>query len=212
MRVLLGGCGADTEVTEALPPDTVIFTANTMAECVESVYACAPDMLIVERNLPELWSGLQQISAVLPVPAIMVGDTDDPLEPPVPLETIDLYGYLARPVTANNLRQMLAITHSLFQRLHATQQETALLRDAFASRKLIDRAKGTIMERQRLSEADAYAYLRDESRRQRIPIVELAKSVLGQLDQLPAMKKMRSPGTPAGDNTSWPARQHTALK
>jgi two-component system, response regulator PdtaR len=60
-------------------------------------------------------------------------------------------------------------------RLQAEAQET---RRQLEERKLVERAKGILQERYQLTEEQAYLRLRNESRRTRKPIRELAKAIL----------------------------------
>lgn len=180
MRILLGGISLqDTEIVGALPSDVMVASAATADELIENSYACSPDILIVSAELPEIGTALQQISTLLPVPVVMIasgGDANAELH----LTAIDLYAYLVRPVTPVNVRQAITIACTQFQRLHGIRAEANQLREAFASRKVIDRAKGIMMQRRQISEAEAYTLLREESRRQRVPIVEIARAVLGE--------------------------------
>jgi len=56
--------------------------------------------------------------------------------------------------------------------------ETLEMKRELESRKLIERAKGILQHRQQLSEEDAYLRLRNESRRMRRPMRELAEAII----------------------------------
>jgi uroporphyrinogen-III synthase len=58
------------------------------------------------------------------------------------------------------------------------RQEANLVRQQLAERKTVERAKGVLQLRFGLSEEEAYQRLREESRRQRKPIREVAEAVL----------------------------------
>jgi AmiR/NasT family two-component response regulator len=67
--------------------------------------------------------------------------------------------------------------------LRAGRLLTALLeRDSLAQklleRKLVERAKGILQRHRQLSEEQAYLLLRNNSRRRRIPMVNLAKEII----------------------------------
>lgn len=190
MRILLGGIPtSDTDVLQALPDERAAIHAVTTDELIEGIYACSPDIVIVSAELPEVWEALKQISTLLPVPVVVIASNDMSCEA-CPLEMTDIFACLVRPLTASNVRQAIAVACTQFQRLHGARAEAAQLREAFASRKLIDRAKGLVMQRQRISEGEAYAFLREESRRQRIPIVEIARTLLEQSNGTSATNKL----------------------
>ena len=58
------------------------------------------------------------------------------------------------------------------------QEETAELKRQLEARKLVERAKGILQRRHNLTEEDAYLRLRNESRRLRRPMRDLAEAVI----------------------------------
>lgn len=58
------------------------------------------------------------------------------------------------------------------------RKEAHLVRQQLAERKTVERAKGVLQQRFSLTEEEAYQRLREESRRQRKPIREVAEAVL----------------------------------
>ena len=58
------------------------------------------------------------------------------------------------------------------------RKEASLVRQQLAERKIVERAKGVLQLRFSLTEEEAYQRLREESRRQRKPIREVAEAVL----------------------------------
>ena len=85
-----------------------------------------------------------------------------------------------------------AIAMSLLAEQNARLQDEALqIRHQLETRKLVERAKGLLQSRYQWTEQQAYQRLRDESRRLRKPIREIAEAVLlveslGQNESCPA--------------------------
>ena len=85
-----------------------------------------------------------------------------------------------------------AIAMSLLAEQNARlQEETVQIREQLEVRKLVERAKGILQQRYQWSEQQAYKRLREESRRLRKPIREIAEAVLlveslGQNESAPA--------------------------
>jgi GAF domain-containing protein len=75
--------------------------------------------------------------------------------------------------------------------LSAVIERDSLLRK-LAERKLVERAKGILQRRRKLSEEQAYLILRNTSRRRRKPMAELAKEIIQT--QMPS-PPLRQPGT-----------------
>ena len=65
-------------------------------------------------------------------------------------------------------------------------EEYRQLEQAFRRRALIERAKGVLMERHGVSEADAFALLRNQARRTGTPVVAVAQALLAAHPLLPA--------------------------
>ena len=182
MRILLGGIEEhDAEIVSVLPGDAVPIFAATLEEMIESIYAASPDLLIIGDEIQGLPDVLQRVCEIwsAPILVIMSGEVAAPLpDTRVP----DLFGCLHRPLTASGVGQAIQIACAQFGRLTQAHREIDELREAFAARKIIDRAKGLVMQRRQMNEGEAYAYLREESRRQRLPIVEIARVLLDGAD------------------------------
>jgi two-component system, response regulator PdtaR len=58
------------------------------------------------------------------------------------------------------------------------QEETLLMKRQLETRKVVERAKGILQQRLRLSEEEAYLRMRNDSRRQRRPMRELAEEII----------------------------------
>jgi signal transduction protein with GAF and PtsI domain len=60
------------------------------------------------------------------------------------------------------------------------QEETLLMKQQLETRKIVERAKGILQHRLRLTEEDAYLRLRNESRRQRRSMRDLAEAIIAK--------------------------------
>ncbi len=83
-------------------------------------------------------------------------------------------------------------------RRSASLLSAALERDSLQQklqeRKLMERAKGILQSRRKLSEHQAYLFLRSESRRRRVPMVDLAREIIETQFRGPAVRRSREPG------------------
>ncbi|MES1257319.1 MAG: GAF and ANTAR domain-containing protein, partial [Acidobacteriota bacterium] len=98
----------------------------------------------------------------------------------VPLRADDLVlGFLTlgrkdpRPFTAGELHNALQLAHVV-----AVVMERDALQAALKERKLVERAKGILQQKRRLSEESAYLFLRETSRRLRLPMADIARDVI----------------------------------
>jgi GAF domain-containing protein len=83
-------------------------------------------------------------------------------------------------------------------RRSASLLSAALERDSLQQklqeRKLMERAKGILQSRRRLSEHQAYLFLRGESRRRRVPMVDLAREIIETQFRGPTVRRSRGSG------------------
>ena len=84
-----------------------------------------------------------------------------------------------------------AIAKSLLEEENARlTEETAEVKRQLETRKVVERAKGILQRRQNLTEEEAYLRMRNESRRLRRPMKDLAEAIilaeeLGRKDSTP---------------------------
>jgi response regulator NasT len=87
-------------------------------------------------------------------------------------------GLLIEPVTPATLRATMEVAVCRHQEFLALRKEAETLRRAIEARKIIEQAKGLMMELGRLSERDAYARIRQKSMDTQRPMVEIARAII----------------------------------
>ena len=87
-------------------------------------------------------------------------------------------GFLADPIPPTSLRSTLEVAVRRFSELRALRQEVEVLRQSVEARKVIERAKGLLMEVGRLSEREAYARIRRKSMDTQRPMTEIAQAII----------------------------------
>jgi response regulator NasT len=112
------------------------------------------------------------------VPVVLLASGS--LEPPaVKLAAhTGVMGFVVEPIQATMLSATLEVAVCRFQELRALQQEGETLRQTVEARKVIERAKGLLMEVGRISEAEAYARIRRKSMDTQRPMAEIAQAII----------------------------------
>jgi len=87
-------------------------------------------------------------------------------------------GYLVKPFQKHDLLPAIEIAKGRYQQLAALADEVGDLTERLESRKAIDRAKGTLMDRYKMSEADAFRFIQKAAMEQRLSMREVAEKVL----------------------------------
>ena len=92
-----------------------------------------------------------------------------------------VFGYLVKPFREQDLLPAIAAARARHDELQAVREEAESLADALAARKVIERAKGLLMEKEKLSEEDAFARLRKASQASGRPLKVIAEAVVATL-------------------------------
>jgi response regulator NasT len=150
-------------------------TAAERSRCAGAralLHGARADVAIVAAHLPDgdAVAVAAEATATVGCPVVLLGrETTATLEARA-LEA-GVMGFLLKPLR----RGQLALTLDL---VVARFRETQKLRRALGDRKVIERAKGRLMERERLGKREAFRRLRTTAMNARRPMVEIALEVL----------------------------------
>jgi response regulator NasT len=92
--------------------------------------------------------------------------------------------YIVAGLAAERIRPILDIAMARFQHEQSLRRELADARTELRDRKVIDRAKGLLMQRQGLTEPEAYAKLRKTAMDKGLRLGEVAQRILDVADLL----------------------------
>lgn len=145
-----------------------------------------PDVLLMAVGLADL-DGIQAASEILAdfrVPIVLITShyDDNTVERATKAGVMAL---LLKPVRAEAVSPAIELATSRFKDFLAVQQENETLKGNLESRKIIERAKGLLMEQRRLSEEQAYSLIKKTSMNMRKPMADVAQAILlaSEIDQ-----------------------------
>src|SRR5438046_902500 len=92
-----------------------------------------------------------------------------------------VFGYLVKPFREHDLLPAIQAARARHEELQALREEAESLAEALSARKVIERAKGLLMEKERLSEQEAFGRLRKASQVSGRPLKVIAAAVVGTL-------------------------------
>ncbi len=157
----------------------VIGPAHNGREAVEMARAHPADLAILDVRMPAL-SGLEaahEIATFCELPVILLSGYSDP-DMIEEATRAPVFHYLVKPVSMADLGPAIAVAMTRFSEWRELRGEAAQLEHKLEDRKLIEQAKGIIMEARGIPEAEAYRTLQRESQNRNQPMVEIARSVL----------------------------------
>lgn len=90
--------------------------------------------------------------------------------------------YVVKPFTVTDILPAVSIARPRWQEFRHLQDEVADLQERFETRKRLDRAKGLLMEKSKLSEADAFRWIQKAAMDRRESMRAVADTVIAKLD------------------------------
>jgi two-component system, response regulator PdtaR len=157
----------------------VVGIATDGVKAVELAIEKKPDLVIMDINMPNLdgIDAIKKINETLFIPSIIVsGYHDEKLINRATEEGV-LY-YLLKPVDIGDLKIAINISLSRFEEFKKLQDELNNTKNALEARKHIEKAKGILMERMNLKEAEAMKRLQQLSRDKNKKLVVIAKELI----------------------------------
>lgn len=158
---------------------SVVGCAGNASTAIREIPILKPDIVIMDIKLPDSdgISAVIEIQKIYRVPCILItGYRDSALI--TRATQVGVYGYLHKPVDEIELVSMIEIALRCFReeqhiRIYADELERNL-----EERKIVERAKGVLMDDLGLKEAQAMKYIQKRSRDTNRRLVEVAQSIL----------------------------------
>ena len=172
LRELLEGAGFE-----------VVAEARDGEEAVALAQSEQPDLALLDVKMPKL-DGIDAARRILeerPIPIVMVTAYGEE-ELVTRAVEVGVFGYLVKPFRESDLLPAIATARARHEELTAVREEADSLAEALAARKAIERAKGLLMEREGLTEKDAFARLRKASQISGRPLKVVADALIATLD------------------------------
>ena len=176
---------------------SVIGVAADGATAVSMARTLSPDLVLLDVRMPHL-SGLEAAEKIhidRAVPIIIVTAYSD-ADTVTQAANVPVFHYLVKPVTAAQLSAAIAIAEARHVEWMQQRTESQDLRKRLEDRKVIERAKGILMEREAISENAAYKVLQRTSQSRNMTMAELSRSLLAAEELMRAPLPASSPAPP----------------
>ena len=157
----------------------VVGEAGDGVSAVNLARELRPDLVIMDIKMP----GMDGIAAakvlteekIAPVLLLTAFSQQDLVER---AREAGVVGYIVKPFREAELVPAIEIALTRFQEFQALEKETADLKETLETRKLVDRAKGLLMDTQGLTETEAFRKIQKMSMNTRKPMKEIAEAIL----------------------------------
>ncbi len=164
----------------------VVAEARDGEEAVALARSEEPDVALLDVKMPKL-DGIDAARRILderPIPIVMVTAYGEQELVTRAVEA-GVFGYLVKPFRETDLLPAIETARARHDELAVVRAEADSLAAALAARKAIERAKGLLMEREGLSERDAFARLRKASQISGRKLEVVAEALIATLDAQP---------------------------
>jgi len=137
----------------------VVISAGTGRELIDQMDNALVDLVITDIRMPDVdgLTAIEQICALKPVPVVIITAFND---------------------NVKSLQTTIKLAAQRFREFQALQAQTSNLQQALDDRKIIERAKGILMDRAELSEPDAFRRLQLLSSQKNQKMIDVAHSIV----------------------------------
>jgi two-component system, response regulator PdtaR len=157
----------------------VVAEAGDGKQAVEQAREVKPDICILDVKMPVM-DGIEAVTHI----------TEENIAPTILLtaysdrELVDrakdagVFAYLVKPFKPSDLPPAIEVARSRYEQNLELNKEVGTLTERLEARKLIDRAKGILMEEQKINEAEAYRRIQLQSMNVRKSMREVAEAII----------------------------------
>jgi response regulator NasT len=157
----------------------VVTVAETGRQLAESCRDARPDIVITDIKMPDMdgIAAAAEVNRDQQIPVVLVSaHTEGELLARSGAEYI--MSYLVKPVKPADLQAAITLAVVRFEQYQRVRSEAASLRQSLEDRKLIEQAKGVVMNRLRMGEPEAYHRMRKLASQQNWKLIDLARRLL----------------------------------
>ena len=167
------------EKTLPLLGHKVVAVATSGRELIDLCAKSEPELIITDIKMPDM-DGIEAAGIVVqnrPVPVILVSAYHDP-------KLIERAGaeyvqaFLVKPIKQADLETSIGVALQRYEQFRALYREAQDLRQALADRKVIERAKGIVMNRTGQPEQAVFQRMQKLASSRNMKMVDLAQMVL----------------------------------
>jgi response regulator NasT len=162
----------------------VVGQASNGEQAVEMARELAPDLVIMDVKMPVMdgITAAEAIGAAKICPVVMLTAFSQ-TELVERARDAGVMAYIVKPFTASDLAPAIDIARHRWSEVKALESEIADLGERLETRKAVDRAKGILMKKLKVSEAEAFRWIQKTAMDRRLGMREVADAVITGMDK-----------------------------
>ena len=155
----------------------VIAEATNGVEATSLAQLHKPDLAILDVKMPEL-DGISAAEKIIEIAPVLMLTAFSQKELVDRARDAGVMAYVVKPFTIGDLTPAIEIAISRHSQMKALKEEVTDLHDRLETRKIIDRAKGILMQALNLSEPEAFSWIQRAAMDRRISMKAVAQAVI----------------------------------
>lgn len=163
----------------------VVAEARSARALLRAVEDLKPDVVIIDTESPSR-DTLEQLSVMntnAPRPVVMFSDEADQAVIRSAVSA-GVTAYIVDGLSAARLAPIVEVARARFDEESRLKQRLASAEQQLADRKLIERAKGVLMQKKGITESEAYDALRKQAMKQGLKLADVARQIMAMSDLL----------------------------
>jgi len=163
----------------------LVATATSANQLAKAVVEHSPDILVLSVDFldAETLDQLIQVNRDSPVPVVVFAKQHAPEAMKIVVEA-EVSSYVVDNVDAHRLPVILDLAAARFRKMQSVSDELKQTKERLSERKLIEKAKGILMQQKSLTEEQAYSQMRRSAMNQGQSMAELARRIIGVFEML----------------------------
>jgi response regulator NasT len=165
--------------------NVVIAQLNTSDDLLTAVTRHQPDIILIDVDAPtrDTLESLGNLSRNRPRPVVLFAQKSD-IETTRRAMRAGVSAYVVDGMSPSRLHSVMEVAIARFDEHQAVLRELQDTKNRLADRRDVDRAKGVLMQRRKMSETEAYEQLRRLAMDRNLRIGDAARSLLAAAELL----------------------------
>jgi response regulator NasT len=159
----------------------IIGEASDGETAVHLSRSMKPDVVLMDIKMPGKMDGLQAAKRITEeeiCPTVLLTAYNQQELVKEAASTVGIFAYLVKPIKEEDVLPALNLAVAKWKNYKEIKKENRLLKTKLKNRKLIEIAKGILMEKYNISERDAYRKIQKLSMDYRTDMVKIAKDII----------------------------------
>ncbi|MGE9807707.1 MULTISPECIES: ANTAR domain-containing response regulator [unclassified Janibacter] len=162
----------------------VVGQASDGEQAVAMATSLSPDLVIMDVKMPVMdgLTAAEQIGSQRLCPVVMLTAFSQ-TELVERARDAGVMAYIVKPFTAADVTPAIDIALSRWSEVQALEAEVADLGERLETRKAVERAKGVLMKKLKITEAEAFRWIQKTAMDRRLGMKEVADAVVAGMEK-----------------------------